>query len=89
MVTELECWRMSRASFDDIEGAGVLDTGLGSGGDFELSEEEDEEGARSPPRARAKKVAVAQTAAEGGGGGGEPMGTSEQQGMWGGSATAM
>jgi hypothetical protein len=23
MVTELECWRMSRASFDDIEGAGV------------------------------------------------------------------
>jgi hypothetical protein len=69
-VRELESWRMSRASFDDIEGAGVLDTGLGgSGGDFELSEGEEEEGARSPPRARAKKVAVAQTAAEGGGGG--------------------
>jgi hypothetical protein len=80
MVTELECWHMSRASFDDIEGTGVLDTGLGgSGGDFELSEGEEEEG-RSPPRARAKKVAVAQTAAEGGEGE-VAMGTSEQHGM--------
>jgi hypothetical protein len=63
--TELDCWRMSRRSFDDIGGEGE-DTGLAQGGDFAAAVEDGAatpSGPRRPPAARSADVVHTSAAA--------------------------